>query len=319
MSPETKFHSQAAADAAAAIINAFRNPDNLPAKLAQVVLAAGGNHSSKYSWGNQFLVIIHGYSDAAGFRQWQDYGRQVRKGSKAFPILAPIKRTFNKDTTGPDGTIRTERVSYVAGWKDVKVFGLESTDISDPAKWEKFQGRGAASQRIIEAAPFAVLAGRWGFEVKADGHLINRGALGCYSPDTKQLRLAVANLSTWAHELVHLVDDGLGNMVTRYGQQPDNEIVAELGGAILLATIASRPDAGVEASDADLGGCWSYISSYGGGDTLQAAAKLLNRTLEAVSYILEALEDETIPAPGQPGEDPPCVACGAPESVCECN
>jgi len=281
-----KFHTEAAQQAADEILRAFQDPDSLPEKLGNVVLHSGGAHSARYSFGNQFLVFIRGYSDAAGYKQWLKYGRQVRKGEKAFPILAPVKRTFtDRDDEGNE----TKR-SFIAGWKDVKVFGLEQTDIVDEEKWEKFQGLDAEARETVakvESSPFAEVAHSWGLAWTANGRLIDIGAAGCYTHG-KGIELAVANLSTAAHELVHAADDKLGTITKRYGQQPDNELVAELGGAICLWAMGLK-------ADADLGGCWEYISGYEKGDTLAAANKLLNRTLAAVAAILACLDGDAPP------------------------
>lgn len=302
MAAKITYHSPEAEAAANSIIRAFEDPSSLPAKLAPVVLAAGGRHCDAYSWRNQLLVALAGYSDAAGYKQWRfDYGRQVQKGERAMFILRPIKRSFT--VTEPDpatGQDRERRVSYVAGFTDVKVFGLEQTEICDQAKWDAHAAKAKESQAKIEAAPFFEVAARWGLEVRADGHLYARGAQGFYRPSTKEIRLAVENLSTWAHELVHFVDDKLGNMTTRWGQQPDNEVVAELGGAVCLTAMGLK-------GDADLGGCWDYVSHYSDGDPIKACTTLLGRTLDAVSTILRALEDPTAPAPWDAPDAPQAV------------
>jgi hypothetical protein len=283
------YHSEAAREAAEAILEAFRNPEDLPKRLAQVVLAAGGRHSDRYSWGNQLAVAIRGYTDAAGYKQWRnEYGRQVRKGEKAFPILAPIKRSFTVDETDPEtGVTSKRRVEYIVGWRDVKVFGLEQTDVTDPEKWAKHEAAQAEAQQTVEAAPLYEAVTRLGAKISANGHLAAHGILGCYTPTTTEIQLAVENISTFAHEALHFVDDKQGTITTRWGQQPDNEMVAELGGAILLTAMGYE-------TEADLGGCWEYINRYttkDEPDPLAAIGKLLNRTLDCVAVILAAVAD----------------------------
>ena len=289
-----EYHSQAAQDAANRVIEAFEDPTTLPAKLAPVVLAAGGRHADRYSWRNQLIVALMGYSDAAGYKQWRSYGRQVRKGEKAMAILRPIKRSFNVTDTDPNTGQETERrITYVIGFTDVKVFGQETTDVVDEEKWKAFQGKGAEAQEKIEASPLYNVATTWGLKVKADGHLVKRGALGCYSPSEKELTLAVENAAVWAHELVHFADDALGNMTTRYGQQPDNEVVAQLGAAVLLTAMEMD-------HEADLGGSWEYVKHYSEDDdtkAIKACTTLLHRTLDAVAAILHQLADPNAPAP----------------------
>ena len=38
---------------------------------------------------NRLLMMLAGTEDARGFRQWEKVGRMVKKGAKAFYILAP--------------------------------------------------------------------------------------------------------------------------------------------------------------------------------------------------------------------------------------
>jgi hypothetical protein len=273
-----------ATSTAAKILEAFEHPDELPEKLANVVLANTGRHCDRYSWGNQFLVWIAGYSDAAGYKQWlNEYGRQVRKGEKSFAILAPITQSFwaTDEETGE----KVKR-TYIKGWRDVRVFGLEQTDVADAAKWEARNAAAEHNRTVVESAPlYTVATEHYGLHVAANGSLAEAGAAGCYISGLDFIQLGVENLATFAHELIHAVDDRLGNLTKRHGQQPDNEIVAELGGAILLTCM------GLD-HDADLGGCWQYIKSYGGTDPLRAANTLLNRTLDAVHDVLQALDDE---------------------------
>jgi hypothetical protein len=97
--------------------------------------------------------------------------------------------------------------------------------------------------------------------------------------------LAVKNLSTWAHELVHAADDRLGNLKER-GQHWRSETVAELGGAILLEALGFE-------QDSDKGGCWHYIKNYAEAaeiEPMQACMDVLSRTCEAVNLILAEAE-----------------------------
>lgn len=46
--------------------------------------------SDKWSIGNRILQMLQGTADARGYKQWQEVGRQVRKGAHAIHILAPL-------------------------------------------------------------------------------------------------------------------------------------------------------------------------------------------------------------------------------------
>ena len=76
----------------------------------------------RYSFGN-VVMILSQFQDAtrvAGYRAWQDMGRQVRKGEKAITILAPIIRKV-EDKTGED-------VRRLTGFKGSSVFDISQTD-----------------------------------------------------------------------------------------------------------------------------------------------------------------------------------------------
>jgi hypothetical protein len=62
----------------------------LPEFCAKALIAAPGKPSSNWSMGNQLLMLLAGTSDARGYKQWQEVGRQVRLHSKAFYILGPV-------------------------------------------------------------------------------------------------------------------------------------------------------------------------------------------------------------------------------------
>jgi hypothetical protein len=82
--------------------------------------------------------------------------------------------------------------------------------------------------------------------------------------------------------LVHAADHRLGNLKEK-GQHWASETVAELGGCILLHLIG-QPDA------ANSGGAWEYIQKCATAnelDPLPACVKMLDRTCQAVSLILD--------------------------------
>jgi len=264
------FHGQAQA-AAQKIVRAFENANSLPKPLAQIFIRRKDSlHCRRWSWGNKLLMVLSGYSDARGFRQWQEVGRSVKKGEKAFYILGPITRKVtDKDTD--------EQKVIVCGFRGVAVFGLEQTEgaplpTSDPdiEKW-------------VNSLPLLAVAKRWGLSVQVfDGQ--EASFLGCYRyGDT--IQLGVKNLSTWAHEFVHAADDRNGKLVER-GQHWRSETVAELGGAVLLEILGFN-------HEADLGGAWEYIQSYAAKEDIGVAEtcmKVLDRTCAAVGLILDTAE-----------------------------
>ena len=99
----------------------------LPDLCSRVLIAAPQKPSSNWSMGNQLLMLLAGTSDARGYRQWQDVGRHVRLGSKAFYILGPV--FVQKPVDGEAG--EEETVDVLVGFRTIPVFRLEDTEGAD--------------------------------------------------------------------------------------------------------------------------------------------------------------------------------------------
>jgi hypothetical protein len=115
--------------------------------------------------------------------------------------------------------------------------------------------------------------------------IVPGGRLGYYRSGI-EIGLAVENLATWTHELVHAADDRQGTITQGGGQRLDNEVVAELGGAILLECLG-------HTVDSDRGGAYAYIESYcqkHSRGLLAVCSELLERTCTAVELILSTAE-----------------------------
>lgn len=268
-------YQRKAADAAGKILEAFR-AGNLPKALAPMFVKRRDNVPCRaWSWSNQLLAALAGTADARGYRQWQEVGRHVKKGEKAFPILVPLcgKATEQDPDTGEE-----RQRSFVYGFTSAPVFGMEQTE-GDPlpppdpqiAAW-------------LESLPLVEVAKVWGLSVDAFNG--ERARHFGYYRHGQAIALGVENLSTWAHELTHAADDRAGTITRAPGQQPDNEVVAELGGAILLEILGY-------ATESDRGGCWDYVSQYAAKakiEPITACQRLLKRTCDAVALILDTAE-----------------------------
>jgi len=135
---------------------------------------------------------------------------------------------------------------------------------------------------FLETLPLLEVAHHWGLVVKA---IVPGGRLGYYRSGI-EIGLAVENLSTWTHELCHAADDRQGTITHAGGQRLDNEVVAELGGAILLECLG-------HTVESDRGGAHTYIEGYcrkHSRDLLSACSELLERTCSAVELILSTAE-----------------------------
>jgi antirestriction protein ArdC len=269
-----KFYGKAEC-AATQIVAAFQ-AGNLPQALAPIFVHRHDNlPMRKWSWHNQLLCIIGGCSDARGFRQWEEVGRHVKKGDRAGTfILCPCVR---KETAADESGQRVER-QRVYGFKAQAVFDVAQTDGAElPPAFAPQTAAWLANLPLREVAEF------WGLSV--DAYNGQRGkALGWYQHG-QAIALGVQNLATWAHELVHAADDRLGQLTER-GQHWRSETVAELGSATLLVAIGYP-------LEADLGGCWDYVSRYARDaeiEPIAACTRVLKRTCDAVALILDTAE-----------------------------
>ena len=272
-----KFYGQSEA-VATQILDTFRSGE-LPAALAPIFIRrADAVPCRAWSWSNQLLTALAATSDARGYRQWLDVGRAVRKGSHAFHILGPIavKREERDADTG-----ETHERFAVVGFKSIPVFRIEDTVVVDDAKWSAASKADADSAAFIDGLPLVSVARSWGLNVEAFNGT-ESSALGWYSGDRSAIALGVKNLSTWAHELAHAADERSHGKL-RGGQHADQEIVAELGGAVLLECLGFHVDA-------DLGGAWRYIDSHASRASvvpLTFCERVLRRVCESVSLILD--------------------------------
>ena len=269
----TRFFRQAES-AAGRILEAFR-AGNVPKALAPIFVRRRDDVPCRsWSWSNQLLVALAGHSDARGYRQWQQAGRHVKKGQKAFHILVPILgKTVGKN---PE-TGKEEERTFIRGFSSAPVFGLGQTD-GDP-----LPPPDPAISAWLESLPIREVADSWELSVDAYNGQSGR-ALGKYRHGTG-IALGVENPSTWAHELCHAADDRLGNLKER-GQHWRSETVAELGGAVLLEVLGYE-------TEADRGGCWEYVQAYAtdaGIEPVTACQRVLKGTCEAVALILDAAE-----------------------------
>ena len=264
------------------IVKAFQEPDKLPAALAPIFIHREDDvPCRRWSFHNQLLVALCGTVDARGIRQWNLAGRKVKKGSSAIWILAPcVKKITEKNDHGEE---KDRQVIY--GFRSVPVFAVEDTEGEPlPDKDDKYDS-------WARELPLMEVAESWGINVGTFSHGGN-DPLGYFrfaSNGNQAVMLGVENLSTWAHELVHGADARLTNLK---GEKWHKEIVAELGGAILLECLGM-------SYDADLGGAFTYIEQYArdaGMDTVRACIQVLDRVCNCVKLILDTAATLT-PAP----------------------
>jgi antirestriction protein ArdC len=216
------------------IVQRFENGD-IPEVIAYSTFPIPDIPAAKWSLLNRILMNLSGTNDARGFRQWQNVGRHVKQGAKAFTILAP--RFIKKEPeNGEDGKI------ILAGFLAVPVFRVEDTD-GEPLDYQQIE---------LPELPLMEVAQRWGISVKAIPG--NYHYIGCFSQEQKEIALATKEEAIFFHELAHAAHQRiLGEL--KKGQDWRQEIVAELSAAVLCRIVGK--------SSEYLGNSYQYIERYG--------------------------------------------------------
>jgi antirestriction protein ArdC len=237
-----------------------------------------------YSFWNT-LAILRARPNAtrlAGFQQWRQLGRHVRKGEHGIAILAPIVRTVEQvQTDDASGPAESER--RCVGFKVVYVFDVAQTDgdplpetpapttvNGDAPAWlwhalaEQITGAGFHLERGPLPEPWSDANGVTLIE---DRQVIVRHDL----PDAQAIK-------TCAHELAHvLLHTGAHGALPRAVREVEAESVA----FIVCSAAAGMDTAGYTLP---------YVAHWSNGDTALVAATG-ERTAACARTILDQLEE----------------------------
>jgi antirestriction protein ArdC len=259
------------------IVEAFQHPETLPQALAPIFIHRKDDvPCRKWSWHNQLIAALCGTTDARGFRQWDEVKRNVKKGSKAIWILAPCVKTAKEKNANGEEVER--RVLF--GFKAIPVFAVEDTE------GEALAMSDDRYDAWVQELPFLEVAKAWGLNVGTyTGSEATPLGYFQYGMTSQAVMLGVENLSTWAHEMVHAADYRLAGPQAK-ADRAHKEIVAELGGAVLLECLGMN-------RDADLGGAYVYIQRYAEEskrDPVRACIEVLDRVCNCVKLILDTAE-----------------------------
>lgn len=226
---------------------------NLP-KVAMAVFKGNDVPSDKWSFLNRILMYLNNTEDARGFNQWKQAGRYIKKGSKAFYILAPmLKKVIDEKTS--------EEKQILAGFKGVPVFRFEDTE-----------GAPIIREDIKVNIPFEFNGIIQELGLKVDAVRFNGAVYGSYSPSRKEIKLASLEIDVFLHELSHAVDDRLNGL--KAGQRNDQEVIAEFSGAVVGYLMGYK---------VALGNVKEYIEHYSFKELLSS----LSRIEKVVTYVIE--------------------------------
>jgi antirestriction protein ArdC len=248
------------------IVKMFTTGD-MPAAVARTVIHAKETDtpSARWSLSNRILMLLAGTDDARGYRQWQEVGRYVRKGAKAFHILAP--RTLTVTVTDPE-TGEERKEQRVVGFIGVPVFRYEDTD-GKPLERPDY--------KPAELPPLMDVAERFG--VRVNWGPFGGRAYGWYRPGINEIQLLSHDVDVFFHELAHAAHNRIRPL--RGGQDPMQEIVAETVAAVLCELYGYR---------GYIRGAAEYVASYAKGNPGKAILKVLAEVEQVLNLILEAAE-----------------------------
>jgi N-terminal domain of anti-restriction factor ArdC len=184
-----------------------------------------------YSFGN--LILIHAQHPAptmvAGYRRWQNLGRQVHKGERGIKILVPYKRKVTQDEDRNDDA--GDRM-VVQGFGVGTVFDVSQTDgdpLPEPPRPEAIDGVSDVGMRLF--------VDLWDF-LELNGVSVSREqtapANGYFQPATNRVAIGYHSdgdqaTKTLTHETAHVVAGHTLGMNDR-----DVETVAESAAFVVL-------------------------------------------------------------------------------------
>jgi antirestriction protein ArdC len=221
----------------------------------------------RYSVGNCMLIAIQApyATRVAGFKAWQQLGRQVRKGERSIRILAPMRVKERDDSGEETGEVRTF-------FRAVSVFDISQTDGEPLPEVPREPITGDSHASMI--GQLEDHARTLGFTV---AHEDLEHAGGYCEPKamrivvSSRLKSANAQVRTLVHELAHAHGVGYGE----YGRD-DAAVIVETAAMIVCGAV------GLDTSGESV----PYITSWGEAGDLDAIRKYA----ETVDEIARALE-----------------------------
>jgi antirestriction protein ArdC len=226
----------------------------------------------RYSWHNCALIAMQApeATQVAGFRRWQELGRQVRSGEKAIRILAPMIVGSRDAHDEDDGE---ERGGRPVIFRAVPVFDIAQTDGEPLPRAPREPITGDSHRAHLD--PLIAHARTLGFTVEREALGPDHGGY-C---DARRRRIVVSSTLSSAnsevrvlvHELAHA--HGVGYKDHR---REDAEVIVETAAIIVCGAL------GLDTSGESI----PYIAGWGEANDLQA----IGRYAETVDEIASAIE-----------------------------
>jgi antirestriction protein ArdC len=204
----------------------------------------------RYSFQNAMLIRLQ-CPDAtmvAGYRKWQELGRQVRKGERSIAILAPL--VGKREVDGEERPV-------VFGFRAASVFDVSQTD-GDPVPSfpapAALEGHEEEADRLF--ALLSTYAASIGSPIEVTSDVGHPRALGSFRPDTREIKVRddlspLQRLKTGVHEVAHAL------LHANIGEHRDNDLrELEAESAAYLVSTAIGLDTGAYS--------FVYLAHYAG-------------------------------------------------------
>jgi hypothetical protein len=236
------------------VVEQFKSGDLSPiVEIARIQRNGDAIPSDRWTLSNRVLAYVQsGCMDCRGYRQWQEVGRHVKRGSRAVYILAPILVKVKNE----DG----EEVEVLKGFRSIPVFASHDTEGEELPEAD-------CSPRDLP--PLADVAERMGIDVSYVPLPLDR--LGTCSLEGSRIKLGTHDVEVFFHELAHAAHAKVEGRLKR-GQNPHQETVAQFTACVLME-LYGRGDR--------TGNSWEYIRNYAK-DPLRAIVKALRKVEEVL-------------------------------------
>jgi antirestriction protein ArdC len=230
----------------------------------------------QYSSSNAMLIMTQrpDATTVAGYRRWQQLGRQVRKGEKGLVILAPVVR--KADDEGDDTT------KVVAGFRITTVFDVSQTDgddLPEPPTAEAIKSATDKGGELVHRLEAWLSTQDVLVEVGECGN-----AHGYYQPGARRIVLSPGIMGTdhqaktLCHEAAHYVAGHRG-----YMSRGDCETIAEASAFCVLSHF------GLDTSSYSFG----YVAGWAqDGDVLKHNLEAIRRTAHDIIAALETSDQD---------------------------
>jgi antirestriction protein ArdC len=226
-------------------------PDELRLRRAHEQLAAAVEQLAHSDGWRRMLAVaarLHHYSphnvllitvqrpDAtrvAGYRTWQQLGRQVRKGQRGIAILAPVSYRHRDSVSDAQRDDPAATMRAVRGFRVAHVFDISQTDGPPLPEVRPRQLAGGGDPVLYAALAAQVQAAGYAFSREPCAHPDANGETS-FPARTVRVRPdlpAAQAVKTLAHELAHVrlhVPDAVGGPVPRAVAEVEAESVAHL-------------------------------------------------------------------------------------------